>query len=207
MALTGNNKHGANLDHGGEHGASHGCWHRRFVAAAGCVTCVNTRADHAFGSRTQHAAPGMSWATTRRPTDSWPASTALLRRTPLAPATRCCTCERHVRVHATEAALDSTAPHAACACCHERGGARHAATSTSGAAAAGITCQRTCVLSQLASEHAQVCFIHWRRPATSWRMADRIGIHTEGSTRMHGCAMTTSVAAHNRKLDTTGRAL
>ena len=112
-----------------QHGASLGCWHRRVAAAAGCVTCANTRADQACGSTPQHASSGTSLPTTRRRTDSWPASTALLQRALRAPATRCCTCERHVRALARAVAPDDTWMHAACACCHERGGARHAAAS------------------------------------------------------------------------------
>ena len=46
-------------------------------------------------------------------------------------------------------------------------------------------------------EHAQVCCIHWRRPATSRRIADHIGIYMAGSTSMHGTATSTSVAARN----------
>ena len=114
-----------------QHGASRGCRHRRVAAAAGCVTSANARADHACGNRTQHAAPGMTWPTTGRRTDSCLASTALLLRTPPAPATRCCTCERHLRALAREAALDSIASHAACACCHKRGGACRAVASAS----------------------------------------------------------------------------
>ena len=117
-----------------------GCTARRFSrlpasacrGCSGCVSCANTRADHACGSRPQHAAAGTSWPTTGRRTDSWPASTALLLRTPRTPATRYCTSRgRHLRAQTTAAALDSTALHAACACCHERVGAHRAAASTS----------------------------------------------------------------------------
>ena len=204
VAVTGNNKHGANLDHSGDHGASRG-WYRRVAAAAGCVICANTRADHACGNRTQHAAAGMSWATTRRRTDSWPVSTAKLLRTPRAPATRCCTCERHLRALAREAALDSIAPHAACACCHERGGACRAAASMPRCCCSGHHL-RAHLYAQPAgwSMLKSASFTGGVPPPAGARLTASI---RRAALGMHGGAMSTSVAAHNRKLDTTWRAL
>ena len=39
-----------------QHGASRGCRHRHVEAAASAITSANARADHACGSRLQHAA-------------------------------------------------------------------------------------------------------------------------------------------------------
>ena len=167
-----------------QHGASRGCRHRRVAAAAGCIIRAHACADHACGNRTLHAAAGVSWPTTKAAhgqlagidghaaADTTGAGNTLLHL----PASPACAVEwqQHwTTPGCTPLALAATSEAAHAEVRHRR----HVA------AAAGITCKRTCVLCQLAGALAQVCCIYWRRPATSRRTADRIGIHMAGRTR------------------------